>query len=210
MIETIPTNRVPVNYGKLLENQLKKWEGGGHHPRGIAEYISNSDDSYRRLKKFNDNIIVVEVYSRTGKKIEKLIIKDYAEGMSYSELEDKFFQYFESFSGREKGEKVTGRFGTGGKAYAIMNFRHCWITSVQNGLECKAWFKWDSNNQCIMKGYNNGGYKDKKTDSPNGTTIMLESSIKVSHQLKDFVIQLEKLGRIRHILKSQEVTFKII
>lgn len=210
MIETIPTNRVPVNYGKLLENQLKKWEGGGHHPRGIAEYISNSDDSYRRLKKFSDNIIVVEVYSRTGKKIEKLIIKDFAEGMSYSELEDKFFQYFESFSGREKGEKVTGRFGTGGKAYAIMNFRHCWITSVQNGLECKAWFKWDSNNQCIIKGYNNGGYKDKKTDSPNGTTILLESSIKVSHQLKDFVIQLEKLGRIRHILKSQEVTFKII
>ena len=39
---------------------------------------------------------------------------------------------------------------------------------------------------------------------------MLESSIKVRHQLKDFVVQLEKLGRIRHILKSQKVTFKII
>lgn len=210
MAETIPTNRVPVNYGKLLENQLKKWEGGGHHPRGIAEYISNSDDSYRRQKKFNGNIIIVEVYSRTGKKIEKLVIQDFAEGMSFSDLENRFFQYFESFSGREKGEKVTGRFGTGGKAYAIMNFRHCWITSVQNGKECKAWFKWDPNNQCIIKGYNNGGYKDKDTDSPNGTIILLESSIKVSHQLKDFVIQLEKLGRIRHILKSQEVIFRII
>jgi hypothetical protein len=210
MIETIPTDLVPVNFGKLLENQLKKWEGGGHHPRGIAEYISNSDDSYRRLKKFNNNLIIVEIHSRTAKKIEKLIIQDFAEGMSYSDLENKFFQYFESFSGREKGEKVTGRFGTGGKAFAIMNFRHCWITSIQNGKECKAWFKWDSKNKCIIKGYNNGGYKDKETKSPNGTTIKLESSIKVNNQLKDFVVQIEKLGRIRHILKSQKVIFKIV
>ncbi len=210
MLETIPTDLVPVNFGKLLENQLKKWEGGGHHPRGIAEYISNSDDSYRRLRNFNDNLIIVEIYSRSGKKIEKLIIQDFAEGMSFWGIENKFFQYFESFSGREKGEKVTGRFGTGGKAYAIMNFRHCWITSIQNGKECKAWFKWDSKNQCILRGYNSGGYKDKITESPNGTIIMLESSIRVSQQLKDFVVHLEKLSRIRHILKCQSCVFRII
>jgi len=129
--------------------------------------------------------------------------------MSYKELEEKFFQYFESFSGREKGEKVTGRFGTGGKAYAIMNFRHCWITSVQNGKECKAWFKWDSVNKEIIKGYDNGGYKNKTTGNPNGTTIELESSIKVTHQFQDFIVLLEKLARIRHILKSQQVLFRI-
>ncbi len=81
--------------------------------------------------------------------------------MSFDELENKFFQYFESFSGREKGEMVTGRFGTGGKAYAIMNFRHCEITSIQNGKECKAWFKWDSTNKEIIKGYNMVGIKIK-------------------------------------------------
>ena len=42
MIEIISESRVPVNVGKLLENQLMKWQGGGHHSRGIAEYISNS------------------------------------------------------------------------------------------------------------------------------------------------------------------------
>ncbi len=177
MIETIGKSTVPVNVKRLLENQLRKWQGGGHHPRGIAEYMSNSDDSYRRLQKYSGQKIRVEIQSRNSKKIEKLIIKDDAEGMSFEELENKFFQYFESFSGWERGEKVTGRFGTGGKAYAIMNFRHCWIISVQDGKECKAWFQWDMNKKEIIKGYNNGGYKNKKTNVSNGTTIILESSI---------------------------------
>src|ERR1035437_4139006 len=210
MTEAISKSIVPINVGRLLENQLQKWQGGGHHSRGIAEYISNSDDSYRRLRRLSSEKIIVDIYSRTAKKIEKLVITDFAEGMSFNELENKFFQYFESFSGREKGEKVTGRFGTGGKAYAIMNFRHCWITSIKNGKECKAWFKWDSNNKEIIKGYNNGGYKDKVTKDPNGTVIQLESSIHVTHQFQDFVVQLEKLARIRHILKSQQVIFRII
>jgi hypothetical protein len=210
MIETIGKTTVPVNVKKLLENQLKKWQGGGHHARGIAEYISNSDDSYRRLRKYLGQSIIVEIHSRNTKKIEKLIIRDNAEGMSFDELENKFFQYFESFSGWNKGEKVTGRFGTGGKAYAIMNFRHCWLISVRDGKECKAWFKWDEKEKEIIKGYNNGGYKDKKTNEPNGTTIILESSLKVSHPLRDFIVQLEKLPRIRHILKSQKVFFRII
>ncbi len=210
MIETISKSKVPVNVERLLENQLKKWEGGGYHPRGIAEYISNSDDSYRRLNKFFGQKIIVEVHTRNSKKIEKLIIQDFAEGMSYEDLENKFFQYFESFSGWERGEKVTGRFGTGGKAYAIMNFRHCSIISIQNGKECKAWFQWDAKNKEIIKGYDNGGYKDKKVQNRNGTTIILESSIKVTHPLQEFVVQLEKLPRIRHILKNQEVLFRII
>lgn len=210
MSETISKSKVPINVGRLLENQLMRWQGGGHHPGGIAEYISNCWDSYSRLKKFTRQTIIVEIHSRNSKKIEKLIIKDLAEGLTYEELEDKFFQYFESFAGRERGERVTGRFGTGGKAYAIMNFRHCWIISVKDKKESKAWFQWDFKNKEIIKGYDNGGYKDKIVHEPNGTTIILESSIKVNHPLQDIVSQLEKLPRIRHILKSQRVLFKIV
>lgn len=210
MTQFIEQANVIVNYGRLLENQLKKWQGGGHHPRGIAEYISNSDDSYRRLRKFSDQEIIVEIHSRTGKMIDKLIVTDFAEGMSFYDLENKFFQYFESFSGHKKGERVAGRFGTGGKAYAIMNFRDCWITSIKDGKECKAWFKWDSKNQQIIRGYNNSGYKDKPVNTINGTTIQLESSLKVSYSLNDFIIHLEKLERNRHILKSQNIRFTIV
>jgi hypothetical protein len=209
MTEIIETAKVPINIGKLLENQLMKWQGGGHHPRGVVEYITNSDDSYRRLQKFKGQEIIVEIHSRRGKMIDKLIIKDKAEGMSFEDLENKFFQYFESFSGREVGMKVTGRFGTGGKAYAIMNFRHCWIISVKDSKECKAWFKWDIKNKEIIKGYNNGGYKDKPTNEPNGTTVILENSYKVNIQLSDFIFYLEKLARLRHILKSQKTILRI-
>ena len=121
-----------VHYGNLLEDQLSKWQGGGRHPSGIAEYISNSDDSYRRMKKFSGQSIEVEIHSKKGRQIDRLVIRDFAEGMSFSDLENKFFHYFESRSGREDGAPVSGRFGTGGKAYAIMNFKHCWITSVKD------------------------------------------------------------------------------
>lgn len=208
-METIGAKKVKVNYGKLLENQLKKWEGGGHHPRGIAEYISNSDDSFRRLEKYSGKEINITIKSRRGKMIDYLIIEDFAEGMSYDDLENKFFYYFESFSGRESGQKVTGRFGTGGKAYAIMNFRRCWIISVKDGKECKSWFKWDGKKQEILNGYDGQGYKDKKVDKENGTTIILEDSYKVRHQLDEFLIHLQKSTRIRHILKTQNVKFRI-
>lgn len=208
MVEQI-TDEVHVDWGKLLETQLEKWRGGGSHARGIAEYITNSDDSYRRLRKFKDQTIHVEIHSSRGRKIDKLIIRDSAEGMSSADLETRFFKYFESFSGREQGEPVSGRFGTGGKAYAIMNFEHCWITSVKDGLESKAWFRWDLNRKRIIRGYDRGGYESKKVNKPCGTIIELQDSIKVNYELMDFIANLEKLARIRHVLKNQKVTVRL-
>jgi Histidine kinase-, DNA gyrase B-, and HSP90-like ATPase len=203
------SDEVPVNWGNLLESKLEGWRGGRTHAKGIAEYISNSDDSYRRLKRFNNQIIEVEIHSRRGRKIDKLIVRDFAEGMSYSDLQDKFFQYFESASGRDKGQPVSGRFGTGGKAYAIMNFRHCWITSVKDGLENRAWFKWDSERKKILRDYNKGGYKDKPVKKPNQTIVELQDSLKVTQELLEVVGNLEKLARIRHVIKSQKVSVRL-
>ena len=83
-------DEVRVNWGKLLEAQLEKWRGGRSHGRGIAEYISNCDDSYRRLKKFNGETIEVEIHSKRGRHIDKLVIRDFAEGMSHDDLENRF------------------------------------------------------------------------------------------------------------------------
>ncbi len=202
---------VPVNEGRLLEDNLKHWQGGSQHIRGIGEYITNSDDSYRRLRKFSDKEIIVEIHStrKNGKQLDKLIIKDNAEGMSLDDLENKFFRYFESHSGRTEGKNVTGQYGTGGKAYAIMNFKECFITSVKNGKENKAWFKWDSRAKNIIKGYNGKGHFEKKVDKPNGTIIELHKS--PNHiSLLDFVIKLNSLARIRHVIKSQKVKVSVI
>jgi hypothetical protein len=200
---------VKVNYGKLLEDQLKKWHGGSQHVRGIAEYISNCDDSYRRKRKFKDQEIFVEIHSKRGRKIDKLIISDYAEGMSLDDLENKFFQYFESYSGRKDGLSVTGQFGTGGKAYAIMNFKECWITSVKNNLECKAWFKWDAVNKEIIRGYNGKGYKNLAVERPNSTKVELVNCHKNNIELTQFIVSLNSLARIRHVIKSQKVNIKL-
>ncbi len=202
-------DEIPVNWGKLLEAQLEPWRGGGSHGRGIAEYITNADDSYRRLKKFSDQVIDVEIHSQRGRHIDRLVIRDCAEGMSFDDLENRFFWYFESLSGRERGEPVSGKFGTGGKAYAIMNFEHCWITSAKDGLENKAWFKWDPKRQRIVKGYNKGGYHDKTVKKSNQTTVELQHSIKVNPELMELVASLEKLPRIRHVLKTQKVTVRL-
>ncbi|HVU08022.1 MAG TPA: ATP-binding protein [Verrucomicrobiae bacterium] len=203
------SDEVPVDWGKLLETQLERWQGGGSHARGIAEYISNCDDSYRRLKKFCGQNIEVEIHSKRGRHIDKLVIRDFAEGMSCNDLENKFFRYFESRSGRERGEQVTGRFGTGGKAYAIMNFESCWITSVKDGLESKAWFKWDSARQRIVRDYNEDGYRNRRVNKPNQTTVELEDSHKVNHELMELVASLDKLARIRHVVKNQKVTVRL-
>ncbi|MDQ3021311.1 MAG: ATP-binding protein [Bacteroidota bacterium] len=200
---------VHVNYGKLLESKLLEWRGGYQHIRGIAEYISNSDDSYRRLRKFNSQKIVVSILSKTGRKLTKVTIEDEAEGMSLEDLENKFFQYYDSYSGREQGEQVTGRFGTGGKAYAIMNFKHCWITSTKNKFQCKFWFKWDEQKKIIIKGYNNDGYINKPVEDCDGTKIELVEGINNKTELIDFFTKLEKTTRIRNVLKSQEVFFNI-
>lgn len=207
MTQTKSKEVVNVNYGNVLESKLNEWKGGSRHPYGIAEYINNSDDSYRRLGKFSGQEIFVEIQTRTAKRINKLIIRDNAEGMSFEDLESRFFQYFDSYSGRSTGAKVRGQFGTGGKAYAIMNFRNCWIESVKDGLKSKAKFFWDHNLKQIMKEYDNGGFVNQPTSEMNGTTIVLEEAIKVNTNPEGFVDYLEKLPGLRHVLKGQKVHY---
>src|SRR6266704_830993 len=209
MRSTDHSDEVYINVGNMLEAGLERWRGGRSHGRGIAEYVTNSDDSYRRLRKFSDQKIEVEIHSRRGRHIDKLVIRDFAEGMSLEDFENKFFLYFESASGRRDGELVSGRFGTGGKAYAIMNFEHCWITSVKDGLESKAWFKWDAERKRIVRYYTKGGYKDRRVKKPNQTIVELRDSLKVNQELMELVVGLERLPRIRHVIKNQQVTVRL-
>jgi Histidine kinase-, DNA gyrase B-, and HSP90-like ATPase len=204
------SDEVYVNVGNMLEAQLERWRGGRSHGRGIAEYITNCDDSYRRLRKFSDQKIEVEIHSRRGRHIDKVIIRDFAEGMSLDDFENRFFLYFESASGRDHGELVSGQFGTGGKAYAIMNFHQCWITSVKDGLENKAWFKWDPKRKKILRDYTKGGYRNKRVKKPNQTLVELDDSIKSTQDLMELVLGLERLARIRHLLKNRKSQYGYI
>ncbi len=95
-------DEVPVEWGKLLENQLERWRGGGQHGRGIAEYITNSDDD-RRQGKYKGQVIKVEIHSKRGRHTDKLIVKDFAEGMNFPDLEKKFLLFRKcQWKGRRK------------------------------------------------------------------------------------------------------------
>jgi len=90
-----------------------------------------------------------------------------------------------------------------------MNFHHCWITSVKDGLENKAWFKWDPKRKKILRDYTKGGYRNKRVKKPNQTVVELEDSIKSTQDLMELVLGLERLPRIRHVLKNHKISVRL-
>ncbi|PYJ82627.1 MAG: hypothetical protein DME22_18140 [Verrucomicrobia bacterium] len=90
-----------------------------------------------------------------------------------------------------------------------MNFKHCWITSVKDRFESKAWFKWDSTRKRIVRDYNKDGYKNHPVNKPNQTIVELHDSLRVNQDLMELIGCLEKLPRIRHVVKNQKVTIRL-
>ena len=90
-----------------------------------------------------------------------------------------------------------------------MNFQKCWITSVKNGFEHRAWFSWNDKEKKPIYGFDNGGYSYKKVDTKNGTTIELFNSLKNTIPLEELMIQLCTSSRIRGTIKNQNVHLKI-
>jgi len=87
----------------------------------IVELVTNSDDSYKRLKK--DGIadkgeIRIRVRRLKGSKCERLEVIDFAEGMNKEKLE-KALIFAGEASGFEEGKSVRGLFGRGLKEAII-------------------------------------------------------------------------------------------
>jgi hypothetical protein len=76
-------------------------------------------------------------------------------------------------------------------------------------LESKAWFKWDTERKRIVRYYNKGGYKNRRVKKPNQTKVELRDSLKVNQELVELIAVLEKLPRIRHVIKNQQATVRL-
>jgi hypothetical protein len=61
----------------------------------------------------------------------------------------------------------------------------------------------------ILRDYTKGGYKNKRVKKPNETLVELVSSIKSTQDLMELVAGLERLARIRHVLKNQKITLRL-
>jgi hypothetical protein len=81
--------------------------------------------------------------------------------------------------------------------------------SVKDGLESKAWFRWNSDRKRIVRNYDAGGFRRSAVNKPNQTVVELEHSLKVNPDLMDLVASLEKLPRIRHVVRNQQVNVSL-
>ena len=100
----------------------------------IVELVTNSDDSYNRLNKSMDRAGRIEIYIERvkGGKCKKLVVKDFAEGMSREQLQ-KAIIFGEEASRFETGRSVRGLFGRGLKE-AIIALGQGEIATIHDGI----------------------------------------------------------------------------
>lgn len=100
----------------------------------LTEPITNSDDSYRTMvesKQYDDkNIFPITVF--IDKKKRLIRITDQAQGMTFSELEEKFKEYGAAKSGAYEGYSSRGIFGQG-ISDVLFYHRNGKIKSIKNG-----------------------------------------------------------------------------
>lgn len=115
----------------------------GNVIRALVELITNADDSYIRLedeKKPHKGTIEI-LYEKIGYK-GFFAVRDYAEGMSITDVRESFKKYGAATSGLTKGKKVRGYFGQGAKD-ALASMENGKICTFNNGnfVECKLFIK---------------------------------------------------------------------
>lgn len=148
----------------------------------IVELITNSDDSYNRLEQnkvtVNGNISML-IHRLKGGSVQKLIVRDNAEGMDRTSLE-MAIKFAEPASGMKEGKTVRGYFGRGLKE-AIISLGKGRIDTIKDNIYDSAEVWWD-------KQKNEGQYRILKQaieasadirrtigiPSGNGTIITIE------------------------------------
>jgi len=179
---------------------------------GIVELVTNSDDSYKELEeKSNEGSgqITIYVNRKKGGVCEKLVVKDFAEGMTKEELENAI-----EFGGETSrfylGKSVRGLFGRGLKE-TIIALGEGEIRSIKDGKFCKTkvWFD---------KKAKKPQYDDEllecieDTSERNGTEICIKitnEKIRIS-EYENFKDQLSKHYALRDInsSKNRKITLR--
>ncbi|MBU2504014.1 MAG: ATP-binding protein [Nanoarchaeota archaeon] len=190
---------LPVKTQRILRQMIDAMLKG-NIINGIVELVTNSDDSYRRLEADGKSVNgVIEIYlnRKKGGTCEKLKVKDYAGGMSQSELE-KAIEFGGETSGFEEGKSVRGFFGRGLKE-TMLSLGEGQIKTINQGKSCstKVWLE---NNKEFQ-------YDDElleiveDTDKPDGTDVYINitnEKIKIP-ELDNFKEQLSKHLFLRDI-----------
>jgi len=172
---------------------------------GIVELVTNSDDSYRRLEEKGEQVdgrIEIYVNREKGGICKKLVVKDFAEGMTKEELE-KAIEFGGETSGFGTGKKVRGLFGRGLKE-TIIALGEGEIKTVKNGKLCrtKLWRisgRYQYDDELLQQ--------VQETSENNGTEIditITNPRIKIP-KCEKFKEQLSKHYALRDIMASRKI-----
>lgn len=173
---------------------------------GIVELMTNSDDSYRRLEEkgiSRDGKIKISVCREKGGRCKKLVVEDFAEGMSGEELE-KAIVFGAETSGLIEGKSVRGLFGRGLKE-TIIALGEGEIISRKKGFVVKTRLWLDKDKKKPQ--YDDEMIKrPQPSNEPDGTKINIKISnekIKIP-ELETFKLQLSSHFALRDINSSPE------
>lgn len=178
----------------------------------IVELVTNSDDSYRRLEEKGDHVsgeIVIHVVRQMGSVCKRLMVQDFAEGMSCDELE-RAIEYGSETSGIQEGRSVRGLFGRGLKE-TIISLGEGTIKTVKNGKVCMTRIWLDAERKRPL-------YDDelcRKTQSSrerNGTKIDITvTNERISiPEYKTFYRRISRHYALRDILTSSNRCVKLV
>jgi hypothetical protein len=171
---------------------------------GIVELVTNSDDSYKRLEergKPTNGIVDICASRKKGGIADRLVVKDFAEGMTREELE-KALEFGGETSGFSTGKTVRGFFGRGLKE-TIIALGEGEITSMKNGKLCRTrvWF----DRKAKKPQYDDDILNSvESTSDPDGTEISIRITnygIRIA-EFKNFGDQLSKHYALRDINSS--------
>jgi len=172
---------------------------------GIVELITNSDDSYKRIEERDGNCdgkILIYIDRQKGGACSKLIVQDFAEGMTNKELK-KAIVFGGETSGFSQGRNVRGLFGRGLKE-TIIALGEGEIKAIENGKIAKTKLWLDKNERKPL--YDDEMLnKSEDTSESNGTTIeikVMNENIKIP-EFNIFKSQLVNHYALRDINSSE-------
>ncbi len=205
MVKELPINKRIVKQlaGATVKNLLD----------ALVELITNSDDSYRRLEERGNEVggeILIYVNRRIGGTCEKLVVKDFAEGMTKEELE-KAIEFAGETSGFEKGKSVRGLFGRGLKE-TIIALGEGKIRTVKNGKLYMTRLWYDETTKTPLYDDEQLYQTPIETSEKNGTTVditITNERIKIPEYEK-FKEQLSKHYALRDIMASNRRKTELI
>ena len=191
-------------FNKVFNNDLRKY---------LAEIVTNSDDSYKRLEAIGliEESTVCPVYITIDKSKREVMVVDNAEGMDLDDLKKNFVEYGADTSGGSAGNKVRGLFGQGASDVllnASLNGKTAEIDSIKNGRFFTCKFKWSNGEkriQRVQSNISNSALRDlrKHYNIPENGTIVrfgLPDAVVIPRKLDE---EISTFYMLRFILNKQ-------